>query len=96
MRRIARLKCGIILPYPLLANYTASIISALAGLVGLTLVFVYLHKRARCTRNNMMLNGWTSSPIYTKHCYKSPARTLARLIDSKYGRVIDPPQILVH
>ena len=45
---------------------------------------------------DMMLNGWTSSPIYTKHCYKSPARTLARLIDSKYGRVIDPPQILVH
>lgn len=43
---------------------------------------------------DMMLNGWTSSPVYTKH-YKSPARNLARLIDSKYGRVVDPPPLLV-
>jgi superfamily I DNA and/or RNA helicase len=45
---------------------------------------------------NMMLNGWTSSPTSTKYCYKSPARILARLIDSKYGKVIDVPQILLH
>jgi hypothetical protein len=44
---------------------------------------------------DMMSNGWTSSPMYTKCCYASPARNLARLIDLKYGRVIDPPQLIV-
>ena len=43
---------------------------------------------------DMMLNGWTSSSARFR--YKSPARNLARLIDSKYGRVIDVPQILLH
>ena len=45
---------------------------------------------------DMMLHGWTSSPISNSFCYKSPARNLARLIASKYGRVIDGPQILIH
>ena len=43
---------------------------------------------------DMMLNGWTSSTS-NRYCYKSPARNLARLIDSKYGKVIDMPQILI-
>jgi superfamily I DNA and/or RNA helicase len=43
---------------------------------------------------DMMLNGWTSLPICSKH-YKSPARNLARLIDSKYGKVVDPSNVLV-
>ncbi len=43
---------------------------------------------------DMMLNGWTSSS--TRYRYKSPARNLARLIDLKYGRVNDVPQILLH
>jgi superfamily I DNA and/or RNA helicase len=45
---------------------------------------------------DMMLNGWTSSSTSNRYCYKSPARNLARLIDSKYGKVIDVPQILLH
>lgn len=44
---------------------------------------------------DMMLYGWTSLPNQTKHGYKSPARSLARLVDTKYGKVIDVPNILV-
>src|SRR5215469_7253949 len=42
---------------------------------------------------DMMLNGWTSSSA--RYRYKSPARSLARLVDSRYGKVIDAPRILV-
>jgi hypothetical protein len=39
-----------------------------------------------------MLNGWTAaSPVNHR---KSPARNLARLVESKYGRIIDTPKIL--
>jgi hypothetical protein len=42
---------------------------------------------------DMMLNGWTpSSAIYR---YKSSVRSLARLVDSRYGKVIDVPTILI-
>ncbi|HZA06959.1 MAG TPA: AAA domain-containing protein, partial [Nitrososphaeraceae archaeon] len=44
----------------------------------------------------MMLYGWTSLPNQTKHGYKSPARNLARLVDTKYGKVVDAPKILIH
>lgn len=45
---------------------------------------------------DMMLNGWAgSASINGRHYYKSPARKLARLIDSKYGRVVDAPQMTV-
>jgi hypothetical protein len=40
---------------------------------------------------DMMLNGWTAVSMYKK----SPVRSLARLVDSKYGKVVDMPQILV-
>ena len=41
---------------------------------------------------DMMLNGWTAaSPVNHR---KSPARNLARLVESKYGRIIDAPKIL--
>ena len=43
---------------------------------------------------DMMLDGWTSSSA--RYRYKSPARSLARLVDSRYGKVIDAPRILVH
>jgi len=43
----------------------------------------------------MMLKGWTSSPIDNKYHYRSPARGLAQLIDLKYGKIIDPPAQLV-
>jgi energy-coupling factor transporter ATP-binding protein EcfA2 len=41
---------------------------------------------------DMMINGWTSasSPSHRK----SPARNLARLIDCKYGSIVQPPHIL--
>jgi hypothetical protein len=39
---------------------------------------------------DMMLNGWTTVSMSKK----SPVRSLARLVDSKYGKVIDTPQIL--
>jgi superfamily I DNA and/or RNA helicase len=42
---------------------------------------------------DMMLNGWRSSSA--SYRYKSPARNLARLIDLKYGRVVEAPQILL-
>jgi energy-coupling factor transporter ATP-binding protein EcfA2 len=45
---------------------------------------------------DMMLYGWTSLPNQTKHGYKSAARSLARLVDTKYGKVVDAPKILVH
>jgi hypothetical protein len=49
----------------------------------------------------MMLDGWTAAPTisnnHRRNGYKSPVRNLARLIDLKYGKVIDaPPQILTH
>jgi len=45
---------------------------------------------------DMMLNGWAGSASANgRHYYKSPARNLARLIDSKYGRVVDAPQMTV-
>jgi hypothetical protein len=40
---------------------------------------------------DMMINGWTVASMYKK----SPVRSLARLVDSKYGKVVDMPQILV-
>jgi hypothetical protein len=49
-----------------------------------------------------MLNGWSriaSSNSNSKYGhgygYKSPSRKLAKLIDSKYGKVIDVPKLLV-
>jgi superfamily I DNA and/or RNA helicase len=41
----------------------------------------------------MMLNGWTTASSVSHR--KSPARNLAQLIDLKYGKVIDSPQMLV-
>ena len=43
---------------------------------------------------DMMINGWSGISSSGRHCYKSPARKLARLIDSKYGKVIGAPRIL--
>ena len=43
---------------------------------------------------DMMLNGWTSSSA--RYRYRSPARSLARLVDTRYGKVINTPRILVH
>lgn len=45
---------------------------------------------------DMMLNGWSSLPPQTRYGFKSPARHLARLIDSKYGKVIDTPPVFKH
>jgi superfamily I DNA and/or RNA helicase len=48
-----------------------------------------------------MLNGWSrvasnsNSRYGYKYGYKSPSRRLAQLIDSKYGKVIDVPKLLV-
>ena len=39
---------------------------------------------------DMMLNGWTAASKYKK----SPVRSLARLVDSKYGKVVDAQAIL--
>jgi len=40
---------------------------------------------------DMMLNGWTnSSSLYHR---KSPSRSLAQLVDSRYGRIISSPFI---
>ena len=41
---------------------------------------------------DMMLNGWTAASSLSHR--KSPARNLARLVESKYGRIIDAPKIL--
>jgi superfamily I DNA and/or RNA helicase len=43
---------------------------------------------------DMMLNGWSASPMNYTRGHKSPARSLARLVDSKYGKVVDAPPIL--
>ena len=45
----------------------------------------------------MMLNGWAghASSANGRHHYKSPARKLARLVDSKYGRVVGAPTPLI-
>jgi AAA domain len=46
-----------------------------------------------------MLNGWSrvasNSNSNSRYGYKSPSRRLAQLIDSKYGKVIDVPKLLV-
>jgi hypothetical protein len=44
----------------------------------------------------MMLNGWSALPNNngSKYGFKSPSRLLARLVDQKYGKVIDAPHIL--
>lgn len=46
---------------------------------------------------DMMLNGWAgaASSINGRHYLKSPARKLARLVDLKYGKVVDVPQMIV-
>ena len=41
----------------------------------------------------MMLNGWTTASSLNHR--KSPARSLARLVESKYGMIIECPKILV-
>ena len=43
---------------------------------------------------DMMINGWSGVSSSGRHCNKSPARKLARLIDLKYGKVIEAPRIL--
>ncbi len=47
----------------------------------------------------MMLNGWSrlasNSKSRYRFGYKSPSRKLAQLIDSKYGKVVDVPKILI-
>jgi superfamily I DNA and/or RNA helicase len=46
-----------------------------------------------------MLNGWSrlanNSNSNSRYGYESPSRRLAQLIDSKYGKVIDVPRLLV-
>lgn len=42
----------------------------------------------------VILNGWTCSPTDSRYGYKSPTRDLAYLVDHKYGKVVDPPEIL--
>jgi superfamily I DNA and/or RNA helicase len=42
----------------------------------------------------MMLSGWACSPSDSRHGYKSPTRDLAYLVDHKYWKILDPPQIL--
>jgi hypothetical protein len=42
---------------------------------------------------DMMLNGWTNDSSVSHR--KSPARNLARLVETKYGRIINAPQILI-
>jgi energy-coupling factor transporter ATP-binding protein EcfA2 len=45
----------------------------------------------------MMLNGWSSIASSSgRHYHKSAARDLARLIDFKYGKVVDAPQVIVN
>jgi hypothetical protein len=45
---------------------------------------------------DMMLNGWSGIASSSgRHYQKSAARKLARLIDMKYGRVVDAPRIIV-
>jgi hypothetical protein len=41
----------------------------------------------------MMLNGWTNASTVGHR--KSPARVLAHLVESKYGKLIDAPKILM-
>jgi quercetin dioxygenase-like cupin family protein len=41
---------------------------------------------------DMMINGWTTASSINHR--KSPARNLAQLIESKYGKIIDIPKIL--
>ena len=43
---------------------------------------------------DMMINGWSGVSCSGRHCNKSPSRKLARLIDLKYGKVIEAPRIL--
>jgi hypothetical protein len=42
---------------------------------------------------DMMLNGWTAASSVSHR--KSPARNLAHLVESKYGKIVDAPKILV-
>jgi hypothetical protein len=40
----------------------------------------------------MILNGWTNASSVSPR--KSPARNLAHLVESKYGKIIDTPKII--
>jgi superfamily I DNA and/or RNA helicase len=42
---------------------------------------------------DMMLNGWTAASFVSHR--KSPARNLAHLVDSKYGKIVDTPKVLM-
>jgi energy-coupling factor transporter ATP-binding protein EcfA2 len=45
---------------------------------------------------DMMLNGWSAAPNESlKYGFKSPSRSLARLIEQKYGKVIGVPMVLI-
>lgn len=44
---------------------------------------------------DMMLEGWSGIASNGRHYHKSPVRKLARLIDLKYGKVVDAPQMIV-
>ena len=45
---------------------------------------------------DMMLNGWSALPSdnILRYGIKSPSRVLARLLDQKYGKVIDASLVL--
>jgi superfamily I DNA and/or RNA helicase len=44
--------------------------------------------------HDMMLNGWSRPSEGSNYEYKSPARRLAKLIDSKYGKLIDSSSVI--
>jgi superfamily I DNA and/or RNA helicase len=51
-----------------------------------------------CGNFDTMLNGWSILPSSNgfKYGFKSPSRNLARLVDKRYGKVIDSPKILTN
>jgi len=44
---------------------------------------------------DMLQNGWMWAPTISRYGRKSPGRTLGRLIEQKYGEIIQAPQILL-
>ena len=44
---------------------------------------------------DMLQNGWTYIPTTNRYGRRSPGRVLGRLIEQKYGEIIQAPQILL-
>ena len=82
--------------FSLTRNNSDQIIGAAGGLEDLNVgISRSKYKLIMLGNFDMLLNGWTYIPTTNRYGRKSPGRTLGKLIEQKYGEIIQAPQTLL-